>query len=128
MRVNGKDVYLVPRVREALNILREYKIRATTYLDLGCGDGRITEEVARIVGAKEVFGVDIDHDVLEKARLRGIKTFRLDLSRDRIPLDDGCVDLVTAFEVIEHLLNPDNMLREAFRVLRKGWVFIAVNA
>lgn len=46
--------------------------------------------------------------------------FKADLSRDSIPLPDERVDLVLALEVIEHLVNPDHMLREARRVLRSG--------
>ena len=111
---------LPPRVTEAIKILREFNIKATTYLDLGCSNGRITEIIAKVVNAKEVYGIDIDSNALEEARSRGIKTFNLDLSKDRFPLNDDSVDLITAFEVIEHLANPDNMLREAFRVLRKG--------
>jgi ubiquinone/menaquinone biosynthesis C-methylase UbiE len=111
---------LISRISEALRILRELKIKAHTYLDLGCGDGQITERVARIVDAKEVYGIDIDNGVLESAKLRGIETFALDLSKDKIPLNDNGIDLVTAFELIEHLVNPDNMLKEVFRVLVQG--------
>ncbi|MGC9108445.1 MAG: class I SAM-dependent methyltransferase [Infirmifilum sp.] len=46
--------------------------------------------------------------------------FKADLSRDSIPLPDERVDLVLALEFIEHLVNPDHMLREARRVLRSG--------
>ena len=111
---------LVPRIVEALKLLRELNIRANIYLDLGCNDGQVTRIVAKIVKAKEVYGIDIDCDALKKAEKKGIKVFALDLSKDKIPLEDESVDLVTAFEVIEHLTNPDNMLRETFRVLKKG--------
>jgi len=114
------QVDLAPRVSEALKVLEEFRIKATVYLDLGCGDGQIAERVAWMVGVKEVYGADIDSEVLENAKLRGIKTFNLDLSKDKIPLNDNSVDLVTAFEVIEHLINPDNMLKEVFRVLKEG--------
>lgn len=111
---------LIPRISEALKILRELKIKAHTYLDLGCGDGQITEIVVRIVRAKEVYGIDIDNGALKSAKLRKVKTFNLDLSKDKIPQNDNSVDLVTAFELIEHLINPDNMLKEVFRILKQG--------
>ena len=44
----------------------------------------------------------------------------LDISKDKLPFQGNSIDLITAFEIIEHLINPDHMLREAYRVLRKG--------
>jgi 2-polyprenyl-3-methyl-5-hydroxy-6-metoxy-1,4-benzoquinol methylase len=40
------------------------------------------------------------------------------------PFEDESFDLVTSIEVIEHLRNPHAMIREAFRVLRVGGVFL----
>jgi SAM-dependent methyltransferase len=34
------------------------------------------------------------------------------------------MDLITSFEVIEHLLNPDNLISESYRVLRKNGKFV----
>jgi 2-polyprenyl-3-methyl-5-hydroxy-6-metoxy-1,4-benzoquinol methylase len=77
-----------------------------------------------MVEAKEVYGVDIDEFALDKAKQRKIKTFKLDLSYDKIPLNNNSVDLVTALELIEHLINPDHMLREVHRVLNSHGQFI----
>ena len=45
--------------------------------------------------------------------MRAIKTFKADLSKEHIPLPNESIDIVTALEVIEHLLNPDHMIKEA---------------
>jgi 2-polyprenyl-3-methyl-5-hydroxy-6-metoxy-1,4-benzoquinol methylase len=97
----------LPRFKEALDILRRHDIKVGVLLDLGCGDGGLTIEVAKVVGASEVYCADVDVDALSVASSRGLKTFAIDLSRDKIPLPDGSVDLVTSFEVIEHLVDPD---------------------
>lgn len=39
------------------------------------------------------------------------------MNSDKIPLKDNSVDVVSAFEIIEHLVNPDNLLAEAWRIL-----------
>jgi len=107
-------------------MLRRYNIKAHTLLDLGCGDGSLTIEVAKAVKAKKIYCVDIDARALSVAEARGAKTFLLDLSKDKIPLQDNSVDLVTSFEVIEHLINPDNMLKEVYRVLKfNGYLLIS---
>ncbi len=108
----------IPRVDEALTILTEMKIKAYRYLDLGCGNGEITGKVGKTVNAKEIYGADLDENALERAKDKGINVFALDLSKDKIPLDDNSVDLVTALEVVEHLVNPDHTLREVFRMLK----------
>jgi SAM-dependent methyltransferase len=110
----------LPRFREAISVLKRYNVRADVLLDLGCSDGSLTVEIAKVVGASETYCVDIDVNALGVASARGLKTFVADLSRDRIPLPDNSVDLAVSLEVIQFLLNPDNMLREVRRVLREG--------
>jgi len=61
---------------------------------------------------------------LKNATTHGIKAFKCDLSKDTIPLHDESMDLITALDIIEHLPNPDHMLRESYRLLRKGGSFL----
>lgn len=95
-----------------------------SYLDVGCGDGSLTIKVANIIGASKVYGVDIDEKALVKASEKGVITFKCDLSKGSLPFNDSSFDIATIFEVIEHLDDPQNVLREVFRVLRKGGVMI----
>ena len=115
---------ILPRFGKAIDLIERFNIKAYTFLDLGCGDGGLSMEIAKIVGAKEVYCVDIDVEALRRASLRNIKTFALDISKDIIPFPNNSVDLVTALEVIEHLINPDNMLRETYRVLKPSGYFL----
>jgi len=112
----------LPRFELTLKVL--YGIKVGTLLDLGCSNGSLTMEIANIVQAREIYGVDIDESALREAAMRGIKTFYCDLSKDSIPLPSESIDLVTALEVIEHLFNPDHILREVYRVLRKDGYFL----
>jgi len=111
---------LEPKLRAIREVLAKHVGSCEAYLDLGCGDGSLTEYVAKIVGAKDVCCVDLDPQGLRKASLRGFRTFQLDLNSATLPFEDSSFDLVTAMDVIEHLLNPDNVLKEAYRCLRKG--------
>lgn len=115
---------LIPRVEGLLRILVEEGIAPFRYLDLGCKDGELTERIEKITGAQEVIGIDRDEKALKSARNRGITVHNLDVSKERIPLADESVDLVTANELIEHLYNPDHMLREVFRVLKEDGYFL----
>jgi SAM-dependent methyltransferase len=85
-------------------------------LDLGCGDGRFTDEIARM-GAEPV-GVDIAQGALDRARARhpGLD-FRQAPIEGPLPLDDVSFDVVWSSEVIEHVADTARWLSEIRRVL-----------
>jgi SAM-dependent methyltransferase len=93
--------------------------RGGRLLDLGCGDGAWTMEVARHVGAGEVLGVEFVEDFAQVARDAGVDAVVADLG-DRLPYDDASIDVVHSNQVIEHLPGTDNFLREIARLLTPG--------
>jgi ubiquinone/menaquinone biosynthesis C-methylase UbiE len=118
------------RQRETLKVLTSFlkwnpSLKPDMYLDLGCDDGSFTLKVAKVINAQKVYGVDVAGAVLAEAERKGIKTYIADLNTNRLPFADGEFDVVSAFEVIEHLWNTDNMISEAYRVLKtKGLFFL----
>jgi SAM-dependent methyltransferase len=88
-------------------------------LDLGCGDGRFTEELVR-AGATAV-GVDVAHAALQRARARHLALdFRQIAIDGPLPFGDGSFDVVWASEVIEHVADTAPWLSEVRRVLVPG--------
>jgi methionine biosynthesis protein MetW len=88
-------------------------------LDLGCGDGALTERVAARVQATRKLGVETWEPFAAQARARGIEVFDVDLGK-RLPFDDRSIDVVHSNQVIEHLPFTDHFLKEIRRVLRPG--------
>jgi SAM-dependent methyltransferase len=85
-------------------------------LDLGCGDGRFTQELARI-DAKPV-GVDVAQAALDRARSAHPELdFRLTPIDGPLPFDDTSFDVVWASEVIEHVADTARWLSEVRRVI-----------
>ncbi|MFZ0089847.1 MAG: class I SAM-dependent methyltransferase, partial [Solirubrobacteraceae bacterium] len=85
-------------------------------LDLGCGTGDLTADLAR-AGA-HVVGVDVAEGAVRRARARHPE---LDVRRAPIdcplPFDDGSFDVVWSSEVIEHVADTARWLSEVRRVL-----------
>jgi 2-polyprenyl-3-methyl-5-hydroxy-6-metoxy-1,4-benzoquinol methylase len=91
--------------------------RGDRLLDVGCGEGLFTAELAR-AGA-EVMGVDVAEEPLRRAR-----ALHPELDFRQIPLDGDwkleSFDAVWAGEVIEHVLDTAAWLSELRRTLRSG--------
>lgn len=91
-------------------------------LDLGCGTGYGTAHLART--AASATGADISDEAVAYARAHYPRlNFRVADAR-KLPFDVAAFDLVTAFELIEHLEDWRAMLYEARRVLDRAGVFL----
>jgi SAM-dependent methyltransferase len=93
-------------------------------LDIASGEGYGTALLAEV--AARVWGTDIDRATLEQARgayrRKNLEFFQADAAR--LPFLRGSIDLVVAFEVLEHLPDQDEMVREIARVVLPGGVAI----
>jgi SAM-dependent methyltransferase len=98
---------------------------ARRILDVGCGTGTMIGHLRRY---GEVSGVDPSPEAVSFCRERGIEgVSRLDGLP--LPFDDGRFDLVTAFDVIEHIDDDTATLRDLRRVLRPdGRLLVSVPA
>ncbi|HEY5219966.1 MAG TPA: class I SAM-dependent methyltransferase [Gemmatimonadaceae bacterium] len=88
--------------------------------DVGCGTGALWQHVRGRFD--RCFGVDaVRYDGLDS----GVEFVAHDLDRPTIPLPDGCAQVVTAVETIEHLENPWAFVRELARLAAPGgWVVV----
>ena len=96
-------------------------------LDYGCGSGYGTARLAQ--KANRVVGVDVAADAVAHANHRyGSKNLIFQtLSGDGVlPFPDASFDVITSFQVIEHVASLDRYVSEARRVLKTGGVFIVV--
>ncbi|MCK5890342.1 methyltransferase domain-containing protein [Aeromicrobium sp.] len=109
--------YLLPELRRGMDVL-----------DLGCGPGTITLDLAEIVAPGVAVGVENVEAPLVAAREEAA---RRDDTRTRfeigdataLPFDDDTFDVVHAHQVLQHLVDPVAALREMIRVCRPGeWV------
>lgn len=118
---DNSAAYLLPALRSGM-----------TLLDVGCGAGSITVDLAERVAPGRVVGLDTSAEALLRAR---------DLAAERavpvefllgdalaVGLPDDSVDVVHAHQVLQHLADPVAALREMRRVCRPGGLVAARDA
>jgi SAM-dependent methyltransferase len=104
---------------DAVRASRGPAAAAPRVLDVGCGEGQFTAELAR-AGA-DVLGVDVAEEPLRRARARHPElNLRTIPCEGPWPLPDAGFDLVWAGETIEHVADTVGWLSELRRVLRSG--------
>jgi SAM-dependent methyltransferase len=110
--------YLLAHLRPGMSVL-----------DIGCGPGTITTDLARRVAPGRVVGVDASPQVIEEARSLAADSvnapdfavgnlFELDGS-------DGGFDVVHAHQVLQHVGDPVEGLRRMRRLCRQGGIVAA---
>jgi 2-polyprenyl-3-methyl-5-hydroxy-6-metoxy-1,4-benzoquinol methylase len=97
-------------------------------LDIGCHGGTLTAVMAEVLPKAKFWGVDADRAAITYAQKKrpGID-FQV-ASAEKLPFEDGYFDMITCFDLIEHVAEPRVVLGEARRCLKKnGWLLIWVN-
>jgi SAM-dependent methyltransferase len=85
-------------------------------LEAGCGEGYGADLLAGL--ARRVIAVDYDHAAVAHVRARYPRVEVVHANLTKLPLADSSVDAVVSFQVIEHLWDQPQFLRECARVLR----------
>lgn len=91
------------------------------WLDVGCALGNVIEWVEKRYKAN-VFGVEVSEYAKQVAISRGHTILANTI--ENVPTSyNGFFDVVTAYEVLEHLYNPQSFIKNVSRLLRKGGLF-----
>ena len=88
-------------------------------LDIGCGSGEFLEQFKTIKGW-DLSGVEINSYAAKIAQKKGLNIFNGTLEEARFP--DDSFDAVTMWDVLEHLHDPKQTLREVKRILKPGGI------
>ena len=87
-----------------------------TVIDVGCGQGSMASMIAMILPAATVLGIDLSTSGIEAAKkLYRLRNLAFAVDTDSSRLDRASYDLVTCFEVLEHLDDWESMLERICR-------------
>ena len=96
-----------------------------TILDVGCGPGSITVELAQLADPGAVIGVDMNDEQFVKARSlaveRGLQNVTFQTGNAyKLPFNDESFDIVNENAMLMHLAEPVQAISEMARVLKPG--------
>jgi 2-polyprenyl-6-hydroxyphenyl methylase/3-demethylubiquinone-9 3-methyltransferase len=98
-------------------------------LDVGCGGGILAESMAQL-GAR-VTGIDLGEKALKVAELHGLES-GVHVDYEHVAVEELAArepagfDVVTCMEMLEHVPDPDSVVRACAQLVRPGgWVFFS---
>jgi len=92
-------------------------------LEVGCGEGQFVRAIKKYDSSLDCYGSDVSQNAIDKAKNYndGVKYF---ISEENIlPFEDSLFDAVLIYDVLEHVKNPEIILKEISRVLKKDGLF-----
>jgi 2-polyprenyl-3-methyl-5-hydroxy-6-metoxy-1,4-benzoquinol methylase len=118
----SSEGYLSPLTIKSYNFLldefEKYR-KSNRMLDVGCGRGWFLEEARK--RGWEVYGTEYSEVAVELCEKKGINMKKGQLNPDLF--DEMDFDVITSFEVIEHINNPNEELNNIQKLLRTGGLF-----
>lgn len=105
-----------------LSLIRRYTpLEGRAILDIGCGLGAYVRRFRAF--SPSVYGMDVDAPRVADGAAKGTP-YLLVAAGETLPFRDASLDVVVLNEVIEHVTDDHQTLREAVRVLRPGGTII----
>jgi SAM-dependent methyltransferase len=108
-----------PTFTKRIKEFKQLGYQSGTVLDLGCAYGYFMKHCE--AAGYQTIGVDIAPMAIKKARkVTKSPLHQLIVGKEPLPVKNGTVDIVSLFNMLEHIENYPQALRECHRVLRKG--------
>lgn len=116
--------FLNPYKNTRHEVVKKILPSGETYLDIGYLTGASTVAYGALEKFKEVYRVDISAGALKEAAEKRIKTYLVDINYEQLPFPDNFFECIIFVDVIEHLIDPYNIMLEIKRVLKQGGILI----
>lgn len=111
-----------PRVERIIELCRQYSVETGVLIDIGAAQGAFCEEVIYGGLFRRVIAIEPGTALASTCRAANIETIALPI--EQVHSIDEPVDVVTSFENIEHLADPDEFLRNCRALLRPSGLLV----
>lgn len=114
---------LFRRTNEVLKGIKKTKgLKIDSLLDIGTADARMLGMLNDKLRIQNSVGLDFSEDLLRTNLKKNLNLIQADA--DKLPFKNNSFDVIVATAVIEHVSNPEKMLSECRRVLKKEGIII----
>jgi len=121
-----KYVYM-NRFHTVIDFVRRNVVKHSAIIDVGCAQGNFSLSLAEI--GYKTHGVDLRSNFIAYAKLKtsfeeehNVEWIVADAKN--LPFQKSSIDCVLLLEILEHTTTPEKMVKEAYRVLKKGGYLI----
>jgi SAM-dependent methyltransferase len=109
-----------PRAERVAEIVARHGTRAGTIVDVGAGFGTFCEEIIKLGVFERVIALEPEPHLAASCRAKGLEVIEAPV--EAVELDR--VDVVTSFEVIEHLFSPRDFVTRCADVVSPAGLFV----
>jgi SAM-dependent methyltransferase len=92
------------------------QVEVESAIDVGCGDGKVTEKLKDLLGLRVIYGLDLNKRLLERAGKRGIHTIHGDMESIRL---QRTFDVVISYGSLHHARDTRLFIGNLKKISRK---------
>lgn len=108
-------------IYSCINRIIKEQAKIGNLLDIGAGSGHL---IRKIISENKLINCHACDYYAEKFNSENIPFKKVNIEEEKLPYEDETFDVITSSEVIEHLQNPRNLVRESYRLLKQDGLLI----
>ncbi|MFC1808893.1 class I SAM-dependent methyltransferase [Candidatus Omnitrophota bacterium] len=115
-----RQAIFLPRAHRLMEIFKKYKFKPNRLVDVGAGYGIFCEEAKKLSLAKEIIAVEPCTSLAKACEEKGLCVINNTIEETNL----NNIDVITCFELVEHLFCPERFLELCYNGLTKNGLLI----